>query len=275
MFVPKIPARGPPRELNTKNATYNVQVSKDKLTLRYKGLGQHENDIGCIQVCLVMLAGSALESHGEKGLRNRRRTSRPRLTGWSTTLRLRCWSGASAVASPSDLLTVSSRSASSQVRMRLGSRLTVLLPCTHLARRLDFAGKERFSYGYYSEDGRLYHEEDKSRTYGPTFDAGDTVGAGIDLERGDIFFTRNGEYLGVALHRIRHPLYPTISVHSPGEAVRVNFGAQPFVFDLAALESELRRSRRQAIEGSRAATTVTIPQAHTCVFNAVALCVCL
>lgn len=123
-------------------------------------------------------------------------------------------------------------------------------------------GTERNSYGY-SADGKLYWDEDKTREYGPSFNKGDVVGAGIDLERGDVFFTRNGINLGTAFPRVRQALYPTLSVHSPGEVVRLNFGQDPFMFDVAALESSIRSSKRKAIEEAPTSQGVspTDPQA--------------
>ena len=46
--------------------------------------------------------------------------------------------------------------------------------------------------------------------------------------KGEIFFTKNGEHLGVAFRGVHGQLYPTVGLHSEGEEVRVNFGEEPF-----------------------------------------------
>lgn len=53
------------------------------------------------------------------------------------------------------------------------------------------------------------------------------------------FLTHNGRLLGPAFPGIRcikdaAALYPCVGLHSPGEAVRLNFGQRPFLFDLSA-----------------------------------------
>ena len=76
----------------------------------------------------------------------------------------------------------------------------------------------------------------------PPYGLGDTVGAGIDWGAGEVFFTHNGKDLGGAgpvWARRPNPdpreyLVPAVGLVGPGEAVTVNFGARPFVFDLAA-----------------------------------------
>lgn len=39
----------PPTELNTAVTGYGLEVSKDKLTVRYTADGRHSNDVGAIQ----------------------------------------------------------------------------------------------------------------------------------------------------------------------------------------------------------------------------------
>lgn len=64
------------------------------------------------------------------------------------------------------------------------------------------------------------------------------------------FLTHNGQLLGSAFPDIRSSLdtaglYPCVGLHSPGEAVRLNFGQRPFLFDLSASVAE-EDSREQA-----------------------------
>jgi hypothetical protein len=37
-------------------------------------------------------------------------------------------------------------------------------------------------------------------TYGPTFGAGDVIGVGLDNASNNIFFTKNGRYLGTTTY---------------------------------------------------------------------------
>jgi hypothetical protein len=96
-----------------------------------------------------------------------------------------------------------------------------------------FPGCERHSYGYHGDDGRLYIDGGRGDAYGPRFRRGDVIGCGVQLERNALFFTRNGALLSVVSLALAPSLYAVIALHSPGESVRVNFGATPFRFDVA------------------------------------------
>ncbi|GAA5846959.1 hypothetical protein JCM9279_006967 [Rhodotorula babjevae] len=132
-------------------------------------------------------------------------------------------------------------------------------------------GWEDKSYGYHADDGRAFCSQGNGEEFGPTFSTGDTVGCGIDwtgagpprgereraprqLGRGKdkdkdgdkgggrVFFTKNGEFLGYAFCNLQGKLYPTIGLRTPNEAVRVNFGAEPFKFDIEGLVLERKRA---------------------------------
>lgn len=45
------------------------------------------------------------------------------------------------------------------------------------------------SYGYHGDDGHKFSASGHGAPYGPRFSTGDTVGAGIDLDKREIFFT--------------------------------------------------------------------------------------
>ena len=45
------------------------------------------------------------------------------------------------------------------------------------------------SYGYHGDDGKKFHANGAGEDYGPVFTSGDVVGAGIHIQRQEIFFT--------------------------------------------------------------------------------------
>jgi len=84
-----------------------------------------------------------------------------------------------------------------------------------------------------SDDGGIFHGKGlKVRYYGPEFGVGDVVGCGVDYLSSEIFFTLNGSYLGIAFTDVAGTLYPTVGVDSLC-AIDLNFGEEPFRFDLA------------------------------------------
>nr|XP_010911815.1 ran-binding protein M homolog isoform X1 [Elaeis guineensis]XP_010911816.1 ran-binding protein M homolog isoform X1 [Elaeis guineensis] len=114
------------------------------------------------------------------------------------------------------------------------------------------------SCGYHGDDGYLYHGSGKRYRFGPTFTSGDTVGAGINYAFPQFFFTKNGELVGNVVKDIKGPLFPTIALHSQNEEVTVNFGKQPFLFDIKALELEERQKVRVLIEKEYLTPTVSV-----------------
>ena len=120
---------------------------------------------------------------------------------------------------------------------------------------LELPGKELGSYGYQGDDGRKFEDNQQGEAYGPKFGADDVVGCGLHFGTREIFFTKNGQHLGVAFRSISHAYYPTVGLHSEGEAATLNFGSQPFMFPIATLireeESKFSNSiSRLHVEGS-------------------------
>lgn len=109
-------------------------------------------------------------------------------------------------------------------------------------------GWEANSYGYHGDDGMLYRGQGKGEQFGPTYTTGDTVGGGINYASQEFFFTKNGTVVGTVYKDVKGPLIPTIAVHSQNEEVRVNFGKEPFVFDLKAYEEDERAKQQMTIE---------------------------
>ncbi|CAA0809884.1 SPla/RYanodine receptor (SPRY) domain-containing protein [Striga hermonthica] len=109
-------------------------------------------------------------------------------------------------------------------------------------------GWEANSYGYHGDDGLLYRGHGKGETFGPTYTTGDTVGGGINYATQEFFFTKNGVIVGSVFKDVKGPLFPTVAVHSQNEEVTVNFGKDPFVFDIKAYEAEQRAKQQLKID---------------------------
>jgi hypothetical protein len=61
---------------------------------------------------------------------------------------------------------------------------------------MTFPGWKEFTWGYHSDDGKIYAEHIYGRRYGPEFGKGDIVGCGVDWQSEAYFFTLNGQFLG-------------------------------------------------------------------------------
>ncbi|USP79122.1 uncharacterized protein yc1106_06396 [Curvularia clavata] len=116
-------------------------------------------------------------------------------------------------------------------------------------------GWEPDSYAYHGDDGQIFSNTTSGKNYGPKFGTLDVIGCGINFRTNTAFFTKNGHMLvsGVAFRDLKPnmPYYPTVGMKKPGETVRVNFGQEPFAFDIdkmvqdekAAIQAEIVRTK--------------------------------
>lgn len=85
------------------------------------------------------------------------------------------------------------------------------------------------SYGYHGDDGKKFHNQSNNNNsytgipYADPFGIGDEIGCGIIFRTKEIFFTKNGKYLGIAFQNINlNSAYPIVGMdHS---SVTLNFG---------------------------------------------------
>ncbi|ORC93857.1 uncharacterized protein TM35_000017340 [Trypanosoma theileri] len=79
--------------------------------------------------------------------------------------------------------------------------------------------------------------------FGTPWCVGDVIGCGVMAPFNDVFFTRNGEFLGIATRCSFAIMIPLIAVQAMSSLVKliVNFGENtPFKFDIASLHSSCR-----------------------------------
>lgn len=96
-------------------------------------------------------------------------------------------------------------------------------------------GWEAESIGYHADDACAFHNTGWGRQWGKRYSDGDIVGCGILWETGEVFYTLNGEFLGVAF---RSPTveeyYASVGFRNAQAKLKLNFGTVPFLFDFRA-----------------------------------------
>ncbi|KAF9945890.1 hypothetical protein BGZ70_003514 [Mortierella alpina] len=111
-------------------------------------------------------------------------------------------------------------------------------------------GWEPQSWGYHGDDGNIFGGCGNGRPFGPIFTTGDTIGCGINFRDMSLFYTKNGQFLGVAFRDLRGSLYPTVGMRTAGEIVEANFGQRDFVFDIESYVKELKTEAWQELENT-------------------------
>lgn len=64
-------------------------------------------------------------------------------------------------------------------------------------------GWDPISYGYHGDDGNFFSSSGKGVEYGPTFTTGDVIGCGLNFVTRQLFFTKNGQHLGIFLNFLK------------------------------------------------------------------------
>ena len=88
------------------------------------------------------------------------------------------------------------------------------------------------SIAIHSDDGHLFHEKGSGESFTKAFKDGTTIGVGFVPTKNSVFFTKNGKKIGenyIKTHMTE--VYPALGF-STAYSVDVNFGKQPFMFDL-------------------------------------------
>lgn len=180
------------------NDTKFLEVSKDKLTVKYTGKGSHQHDVGSIRA-------------------NKPLQTKVMIAYYEITI----------------------------VDGGLKSSICIGLSERELCNRQP--GWEENSFGYYGEDGKKYNESTRGESYSEPFSTGDVVGCGIHYGKQEVFFTKNGKFLGIAFKKVKGIFYPAVGLHSPGEIVMANFSQKPFKFDLEGMISEQKEKIMQEV----------------------------
>ncbi|CAB5100845.1 unnamed protein product [Rhizophagus irregularis] len=92
-------------------------------------------------------------------------------------------------------------------------------------------GCNTHSVGFHSDKGRIFHNEKYSGSkYAEKWgEVNDVIGCGYCPKTGQVFFTMNGNYLGIAYTGLFHNWYPTIGSNGVC-SLKVNFGQKEFKY---------------------------------------------
>ena len=111
--------------------------------------------------------------------------------------------------------------------------------CDHAQKRDKELGQGRFSYGF-KANGKVANnlkssDDDDLDDFGPTYAQKDVIGCGYMVDKKEMFFTKNGAFIGIAFKNVEVPkdgFYPAVTIQSMSHSVEANFGTKKFVFDM-------------------------------------------
>ncbi len=106
------------------------------------------------------------------------------------------------------------------------------------------------SVAIHGDDGKAYVSAATGQLFGPKFSTpGNVVGVGVNFREQEVFFTFNGEFVGVAYRAVAsarpdlpfNDLFAAVALYSLGEKIEVNFGDAPFMFEFQATQLKWQR----------------------------------
>ncbi|ORY25029.1 hypothetical protein LY90DRAFT_674999, partial [Neocallimastix californiae] len=116
--------------------------------------------------------------------------------------------------------------------------------CTRNMELSNRPGYSKNSSGYCNYTGDHY-EHGNWTHYGPSYEVGDVVGCCINFIDKKVFYTKNGKNLGMTGIAIPdQPIFVCIGLYT-GSEMKVNFGQEPFVFDIEGYKKSLKVAQRQ------------------------------
>lgn len=131
--------------------------------------------------------------------------------------------------------------------------------CREFSHPLELPGCYKGSWRYHSDDGKLFTGKrytERGLSYGPTYGTNDVVGCGVDYTTNKLFFTKNGQYLGIysaefnltrsvilipltgpAIDAPKGRLFAVIGIGGKDVHVSINFGPDGFLYTLPEVAS--------------------------------------
>ncbi len=100
-------------------------------------------------------------------------------------------------------------------------------------------GKDQYGYGYGGTGKKSCNSSFED--YGEKYSQGDCIGCLLNFNTGEIAYTKNGSFLGVAF-RFNHSTQQSVyfpAVLLKGTSVELNFGATPFRYSYSGIDYRL------------------------------------
>ncbi|KAJ8603714.1 hypothetical protein CTAYLR_000204 [Chrysophaeum taylorii] len=126
----------------------------------------------------------------------------------------------------------------------------------------NYIGSDCHGWGYLANKA-IWHNKGKIRSYGELFKEGDTIGVHLDMDAGNLWFSRNGRDLGAAVEGLDGNLYPAFSLYNKGDQLtllppeaRVGYGNVTATSPMHAACSSFKMKPGDQIESLRGLATV-------------------